>query len=74
MTKTTHCWFIVNDLVEEGDAIRRDYDGWHIVGHGYVPCEFVYGSEKDAKKKLIELLELKIPALQARLEKLRAQV
>lgn len=65
-------WYIdfVNECIDEAEAIQRDVDGYHIVGHGYVPSDAVFSKESDAKKALRDLLRKRLIIIQERLAKL----
>ena len=66
-------WYLdfVNECVERSDAIRRDEDGYHIVGHGYVANEHVFTREDEAKRALRKLLEQRLEIIKERLNKLK---
>lgn len=73
--KRMKVWYIdfVNEYIDKADAIQRDHDGFHVVGHGYVANEFVFSKEEDAKKALGELLRKRLQIIQERLAKLESR-
>jgi hypothetical protein len=71
--KPLSVWYVNTDLmiVEEGQAIQKDYDGYHVINYGYVVNNFIFKTEKDAKQSLIEHLERKITSYQEKLSRLK---
>ena len=65
-------WYIdfVNECIDRAEVIRRDLDGYHVVGHGYVANEAVFTREDEAKKALKDLLRKRLVIIQERLAKL----
>ena len=65
-------WYLdyINECVEEGTAIRRDSEGWHIVGYGYVSDENAFETESQAKEALKTLLQKRLLVISERLRRL----
>lgn len=65
-------WFIDSskDEIKRSDAIRRDPDGYHIVGHGYVKNDLTFLKESEAKTALKRFIRNKIEELNEKLRSL----
>ena len=65
-------WFIDSskEEVKRSDAIRRDPDGYHIVGHGYVKNDLTFQEESKANQAMRKFLRNKIEELNEKLRKL----